>query len=342
MNVTLVTPDIKYSCGIWRYTESIESELKNLGLNVERKVIRKIEKEFMGKKFGGFISLMLLSMLTKPNTEIVHSTSVWTVTKSTNVVTIHDLIPIKYPDVYMAEFGIRFIYTFYFTLTKHVDTIIVPSKAVARDVEEILDIDRDRIHVVYEGVDFNKFYPDPRPPEGMDKEKVNLVMVGEMDPRKKYEIVFEAVSQLDDNVVAHHIGSVGAWKKRSKELLEWQRKYPDKINIHGRLSDEELRRWLSNADFFVFPSIEEGFGLPLIESMACGTNVILTDIPVFREIAGDMAAAYFKPDPEDFIKALERAQKNRKRPEELIAYARKFTWERTAKETVEVYRMVIE
>jgi len=342
VDVTLVAPDIGYSCGIWRYTLSIEPELKKLGLNVQTKVIRKIEKEVMGKKFGGFVSLMLLSMLTKPNTEIVHSTSVWTVTSGTNVVTLHDLIPLKYPDVYMAEFGVKLIYKLYFTLTRHVDAIIVPSKAVARDVEEILDIDRDRIHVVYEGVDFDRFYPDPRPPDGMDKEKVNLVMVGEMDPRKKYEIVFEAVSQLDDNVVAHHIGSVGAWKKRSKELLEWQRKYPDKIKIHGRLSDEELRRWLSNADFFVFPSIDEGFGLPLIESMACGTNVILTDIPVFREIAGDMAAAYFKPDPEDFIRAFERAQKNKKKREDLVKYARQFTWEKTAKETVEVYRRVME
>jgi len=342
VDVTLVAPDIRYSCGIWRYTESIERELRKLGLNVERRVIRKIEKEIMGKKFGGLVSLMLLSMLTRPNTRIVHSTSVWTVTTGTNVVTLHDLIPLKYPDVYMAEFGVKLIYKFYFTLTKHVDTIIVPSKAVAKDVEQILDIDRDRIYVTYEGVDFDRFYPDPRPPEGMDTEKINLVMVGEMDPRKKYEIVFEAVSQLDDNVVAHHIGSVGAWKKRSKELLEWQRKYPDKIKIHGRLSDEELRRWLSNADFFVFPSIDEGFGLPLIESMACGTNVILTDIPVFREIAGDMAAAYFKPDPEDFIKALERAQKNKKKKEDLVKYARQFTWEKTAKETLEIYKKVIE
>ena len=342
MDVTLVAPDIRYSCGIWRYTESIERELRKLGLNVERRVIRKIEKEIMGKKFGGLVSLMLLSMLTRPNTRIVHSTSVWTVTTGTNVVTLHDLIPLKYPDVYMAEFGVKLIYKFYFTLTKHVDTIIVPSKAVAKDVEQILDIDRDRIYVTYEGVDFDRFYPDPRPPEGMDTEKINLVMVGEMDPRKKYEIVFEAVSQLDDNVVAHHIGSVGAWKKRSKELLGWQRKYPDKIKIHGRVSDEELRRWLSNADFFVFPSIDEGFGLPLIESMACGTNVILTDIPVFREIAGDMAAAYFKPDPEDFIRALERAQKNKKKREDLVKYARQFTWEKTAKETLEIYKKVIE
>ena len=89
MDVTLVAPDIGYSCGIWRYTLSIEPELKKLGLNVQTKVIRKIEKEVMGKKFGGFVSLMLLSMLTKPNTEIVHSTSVWTVTSGTNVVTLH-------------------------------------------------------------------------------------------------------------------------------------------------------------------------------------------------------------------------------------------------------------
>ena len=58
--MTLVTPDIRYSCGIWRYTESIESELKNLGLNVERKVIRKIEKEVMGKKLGRLVSLIFL------------------------------------------------------------------------------------------------------------------------------------------------------------------------------------------------------------------------------------------------------------------------------------------
>lgn len=341
MNIVLVVPDLGYSCGIWRYSESIMNELLKMGLDVRRKVIKKIEKEILGKKFGGLMSLMALSLLTRPDADVVHSTSIWTVTSNTNVVTVHDLIPLKHPDIYMNEFGVKILYKFYFTLTRRVETMIAPSRAVAKDLEEILDVDKDRIHVVYEGVDFNKFYPDPRPPEGIEKDKINLVMVGEMDPRKKYEIVFEAVSQLD-GVVAYHIGSIGAWKARSKELMAYQKKYPDKVKLLGRLSDEDLRRWLSNADFFVFPSLDEGFGLPTLESMACGTNVILTDIPVFREIAGDMAAAYFEPDPESFIKALERAQKNRKKPEELIKYARQFTWEKTAVETLKVYEKVIE
>ena len=66
----------------------------------------------------------------------------------------------------------------------------------------------------------------------------------------------------------------------------------------------------------------------------------MSDIPIFREIIGEIAAAYFDLDAESFIEALERAQKNKKSPEKLIKYARQFTWDKAARETIKIYEMI--
>jgi len=330
--------------GTERYSMHLLKELKKItskgDVNIVEHSIKKIERSILGLPFGGNTSLFIQSMLRFPRADVVHSTSPEVITPKTNVVTVHDVFPLKYPEMFSQTFFRRISNDIVFKRIRNVEKIISVSKATAKDLMEILDVDEDKISVIYEGVDFSKFYPDRNVPRGLNKEKTSLLLVGDLNPRKKYEVVFEAAKELED-VIIYHIGPRNNWEARWRQIEKIAKKHPEKIKLLGPKSDDELRQWLSNVDFFVFPSIDEGFGLPALESMACGTNVILSDIPIFREIIGDMAAAYFDLSVDGFIKAFERAIKNKKKEEELIKYARQFTWEKTAIETLKVYEELL-
>ena len=344
MKVAYVYFTYKGRSGTERYSIHLLNELRRVSsksdINIVEFPIKKVERSVLGLPFGGNTSLLIQSMLRFPRADIVHSTSPEVITPKTNVVTVHDVFPLKYPHMFSQTFIRKLSNKIVFERIKKVERIITVSKSTAKDLVEILDVDKEKIHVIYEGVDFNTFYPDKNVPQELNKERTSLLLVGDLNPRKMYEIVFEAVSQMDD-VVVYHIGPRNNWESRWKKIEKIAKKYPNKIKLLGPKSDDELRQWLSNVDFFVFPSIDEGFGLPVLEALACGTNVILSNIPIFREIVGEIAAAYFDLDAEGFIEALERAQKNKKSPEKLIKYVRQFTWNKVAKETIKVYKELL-
>src|SRR5262249_11935942 len=104
--------------------------------------------------------------------------------------------------------------------------------------------------------------------------------------------------------------------------------------------EDALRLIYSNAAAFVYPSYGEGFGIPVLEAMACGTLPLLADLPVFREVAGD-AAWFFDPfDPEAMAAAMDRALARPSRPGAVrrgYDQVAKYSWDRCAQETFEVY-----
>ena len=267
MNVAYVYFTYKGRSGTERYSIHLLDELKKMASKSNIRIlelpIKKIERSVLGLPFGGNISLFVQSMLKFPQADIVHSTSPEVITHKTNVVTVHDIFPLKYPETFSQTFFRKLSNELIFKRIRSVEKIIAVSKSTAKDLMEILDVDEDKISVIYEGVDFTKFYPDRNVPRELDKEKTSLLLVGDLNPRKKYEIVFDAVQDLED-VIVYHIGTRNNWEARWRQIEKISKRHSNKIKLLGPKSDDELRRWLSNVDFFVFPSMDEGFGIPCL------------------------------------------------------------------------------
>ncbi|MGC9294919.1 MAG: glycosyltransferase, partial [Thermoplasmata archaeon] len=126
---------------------------------------------------------------------------------------------------------------------------------------------------------------------------------------------------------------VNSWKERASKLMKFASNYQN-IKFLGPVSDEILRRYISNADAFVYISDAEGFGLPPIEALACGTNVVVNDLPVFKETIGEIASI---SDIEHFEDAILRTVKNKKDRKQLVNYSLKFSLENEINNLIKLY-----
>jgi len=194
------------------------------------------------------------------------------------VVTIHDLVILKRPGEYLRT-GLR--YRLRFLAASRAVRVIVPTHVVAADVVSRLDVDPERIVVVGEAA-APAFRPRPadeveRAREAHSLPEEYLVWVGGLehnDPRKRVRELAAAATDVP-------LVLVGPTKPWAGELPN--------VTLTGHVSDDELAAILTGARALVFPSDDEGFGLPPVEALACGTPVVCTDIPALREVLGDRA-----------------------------------------------------
>lgn len=194
------------------------------------------------------------------------------------VVTIHDLVILKRPGEYLRT-GLR--YRLRFLAASRAVRVIVPTHVVAADVASRLDVDPERIVVVGEAA-APAFRPRPaeevaRARESHALPEEYLVWVGGLehnDPRKRVRELAAAATEVP-------LVLVGPTKPWAGELPN--------VTLTGHVSDDELAAILTGARALVFPSDDEGFGLPPVEALACGTPVVCTDIPALREVLGDRA-----------------------------------------------------
>jgi glycosyltransferase involved in cell wall biosynthesis len=195
-----------------------------------------------------------------------------------SVVTLHDLVPLKRPGEYLRS-GLRF--KLRYLAVERASRLIVPTVAVAEDAVALLSVEPGRVHVVAEAPD-GAF--TPRSAEEVQRVRRRhripedyLVWVGGLrhpDPRKRVAALADAPRELPLVLV----GDPGQW---AKEL-------PDVI-LTGAVSDDELAAIYTGARALVFPSDDEGFGLPTVEALACGTPVVACDVPALREVLADRA-----------------------------------------------------
>ena len=127
---------------------------------------------------------------------------------------------------------------------------------------------------------------------------------------------------------------MNGWNERYNFLKSIAEK-TDNIKILGPVKTEMLRKYYSNADIFVYLSIDEGFGLPPLEAMACGTNVVVSDIPVFREVYKDYA---FYTKDENVMETIKFALKNRRSENELWKFTLNYSLENEIENLLEIYR----
>ena len=268
-----------------------------------------------------------------------------------SVVTVHDLGYLYYPEAH------RPLDRLYLDLSTRYNAraathLIADSSATKRDLIERYGIEPGKITVVYPGYDNTVFQP-ARDEEAIEAVKARYgiagdyaLFVGTLQPRKNLIRLIEAFSNLQypiSNIQLVIAGKKGwlYWEifRRVKELgLEGSALFP------GYIAADDLPALLSGASLFVFPSLYEGFGLPVLEAMACGTPVVCSNISSLPEVAGDAALLVDPLDVEELAAAMERVLGDESLRAELIErgfeQVSKFSWERCARQTLDVLERV--
>ena len=277
--------------------------------------------------------------------DVFHSSD-WTQppTKAAKVTTIHDFGFIKYPDT--AHPKIKAVMTRRFKwIKREVDLIIAVSQATKKDIVEILGIPAEKIRVIYEGVSEDvKQIKEQKIIEEVKKKYgikgAYLLSVATLEPRKNLKRIIKAFSLLKKKDLSLVIVGKSGW---DEEISQWALKNKDqKIIFTGYVSHDDKVAFYSGATCFVFPSLYEGFGLPILEAMKCGCPVVTSNVSSMPEVAGEAGILVDPLNVKSIAEGINQAIKNR---QELIkkgfAQVKKFSWEKTARETLRVYKEVV-
>ena len=270
-----------------------------------------------------------------------------------SVVTIPDLWLDRHPEYSRKPFGQRA--SFYRTRRTawRARKVITISEHSARDIMSLYGLPRERIVMIPCGVsdDFRPVH-DPIAWEGL-RRRIGLhvepfiLFVGGADPRKNHATLARALRQRASELRNYGVVFVGDQAHQFGSYEETIRAcgLERRAVCPGRVPVEDLRLLYSNADLFVFPSIYEGFGMPVLEAMACGAPVITSNTTSLPEVAGEAAVLVNPLDEKELGEAMVRVLSDRKLAEDLRAKGmdrvKQFTWERAAEQTLTVYREVV-
>jgi glycosyltransferase involved in cell wall biosynthesis len=265
------------------------------------------------------------------------------------VATIHDMIPLLWPQ-WVTRKHCLVVTAAYYCLRRQADLVIAPSEATKADIVRRLQINPQRIAVIPWGCD-ERFQPggDPEHFEAVRQRyrlpSQYLLFVGTLEPRKNLTTLLHAYAVLRAEgcdkdlklVVAGRTGWLYADIFDTVKTLALE----EEVIFTGFVDDEDLPDLYRGAQLLVFPSLYEGFGLPILEAMASGVPVITSDLASMPEVAGEAAILVDAHDPKAIAEGIARVLAEDRLREVLIqkglARARGFTWAHVAQRTLELY-----
>jgi len=266
------------------------------------------------------------------------------------VVTVHDLSFFFEPKWFRPERGAYYRFATRRSV-RHARRVLADSHSTANDLHEMLGVPEDRIAVTPLGVDM-QFQPVPEEERQLVRERyglpsVFLLYVGTLEPRKNLVRVVEAFDRIAGDWEGHLVvaGREG-WKTgRLMRAIE-QSAYRERIHLPGFVEGADLPAVYGAAHAFVWPSLYEGFGLPPLEAMACGTPVLTSDVSSIPEVVGEAALTVNPYDLEAIASAMYSIATDGPLRAGLRAKGRiqagQYTWRRTAERTCEAYRAAVE
>lgn len=230
---------------------------------------------------------------------------------------IHDLVPLRFPQ-WVHPRTRRMHGAKYRHAARTCDVVFTNCEYTATDVVDGLGVPRERVRVAYPGVD-SRFSPDG---DRVDLGRPYVFTVATLEPRKNLETLLAAAPLIESELAVAVAGGAG-WGPQPRFDS------PDVIPL-GFVPNEDLPRYYRGAAVFCFPSRFEGFGMPVLEAMACGVPCVVSAHPSLDEAAGDAAVRADPDDPAAIAAAIDEALARR---DELVprglAHARPFTWRAT-------------
>ncbi len=267
--------------------------------------------------------------------------------KVKKLVTIHDIRTLKICDESFPQ-NIKYLKK----VLRYADICITVSNCTKKDILENFNVSPNKIKVIYVGVD-ERFKPIK------DKESLNSIKVKYnledkyffslgQTPRKNIKRLIKAFSifkyKNDFSLVIGGAGDDGPWVAQYQSLAR-KLEIEDRVKFIGYISNEDLPLLYSASECFVFPSLYEGFGIPILEAMCCGTPVITSNVSALPEIGGD-APLYVNPyDEYDIAKKMEKIVENKGLKNQIVEKglrrSAEFSWKKMARETLDIYGQLV-
>lgn len=262
------------------------------------------------------------------------------------VTSVHDFSFILHKEFHPKE-RIEYFEKYFFRNVVKSDMIITGSEFSKQEILERLNFDDHKVKVIYHGIDHELFKVYENLDINFKLPKKFLFSVGSIEPRKNLIGLLKAYNSLESKIKNEYklvLAGFKGWE--NSEIMKLIDK--DKENIHylGFISDIELAKVYNLSSLFMFPSFYEGFGLPVLEAMACGTPVICSDSSSLPEVGGD-AVIYCDPyEIENIKEKIEFVLKDNKLREKMIKKglerAKMFSWQKSADEHMKVFKDVLD
>ncbi|MBN1875247.1 MAG: glycosyltransferase family 4 protein [Anaerolineae bacterium] len=264
------------------------------------------------------------------------------------IVTVHDLSFLRYPQFFRR--GNRFYLGALTGIScRRATAVIAVSDFTAREVTTLLRVPRERVHTIYHGVDPNftplsttevvRFRQEMQLPERF------ILYLGTLEPRKNLVSLVRAFSNLYEPDVHLVLAGGRGWLYEDLFAEIERLNLQDRVHCPGYIPAEKLTLWYNAAEVFAYISTYEGFGLPVLEALACGLPTLASSTTSLPEAAGDGALTAPPADADAITGGLHRLLNDADLRASLrargLAHAARFSWAETARHTVELYRQVI-
>jgi glycosyltransferase involved in cell wall biosynthesis len=268
--------------------------------------------------------------------------------RARTVLTVHDLSFLRYPEC-SAPALLAYLMDAVPRSVARADLILADSQATRQDLLELLHVPPERVQVVYAGVE-GRFAPPADPvatPAVLQRYNIQrpyILGLGTLQPRKNFSRLVRAYGLLRRRHAAPHhlvIGGGRGWLYEDIAQTIAELGLQDCVHITGFVADEDLPALYGAADVFAFPSLYEGFGIPVLEALGCGTPVVTSTASSLPEVAGDAALMVPPEDVEALAEVLWRLLDDQALRATLrergLVQARRFTWDRAARQLLAVY-----
>ena len=345
---------LKKTGGVRRYFDGLLANLEKLGnknINIKLLLPKKIPtpppKTIFEPLLGPINEIISRRQWKSIKGDIFHTTyyTRHPDKKIPQVVTVYDTIYEKFPQYFLGQKN-QFFKKQKKKAVESADAIICISQNTKKDVLKYFKVDKNKICVIYPGVEsiFKKITNKNVKQKFLQKYKLRnpyLLFVGPRGRYKNFNNLLKAyaVWRVNSNFNLVVVGG-GKFTKKEKDLIT-KLNLINKVYNFSFVSDKDLSFFYNCAHAFVFPSLYEGFGLPLIEAMTCGTLCLASNKSSFPEI-GRNSILYFDPEkPHDILKNLNQSlhkDKRLKLIEKSLKRAKDFSFKKTAKQTLEVYK----